>query len=175
VPVKARAGRWQRLLDQGGYASVTEIAAAERISKSYVSWIVRLALLAANPVEAILAGGDLRDRDLSSIASGLDPARRPDRTAAERQHRRQEQKLAREDGALFLPPDRVAQKTAAPVRLLRRMALKELTDHAAAGCARSNSSRSATNYRIGDHEPGLDREHVPLLGCDMPDVYPDCA
>ncbi len=60
VPVKAvalaRAWRWQRLLDRGVHASVTEIAEAERINKSYVSRALRLTLLAPDIVEAILAG-----------------------------------------------------------------------------------------------------------------------
>ena len=38
------------------YASVSEIGDAENISKSYVSRILRLALLAPDLVEAILAG-----------------------------------------------------------------------------------------------------------------------
>jgi hypothetical protein len=52
----ARAWRWQTQLDRGVYSSVTEIAAAEKISKSYVSRILRLALLAPDIVEAILSG-----------------------------------------------------------------------------------------------------------------------
>ncbi len=52
----ARAWRWQRLLDKGVYGSVTELAEAEKISKSYVSRILRLALLAPDIVEAILGG-----------------------------------------------------------------------------------------------------------------------
>jgi hypothetical protein len=48
--------RWQRMLDDGVYASVSEISDAENISKSYVSRILRLALLAPDTVEAILAG-----------------------------------------------------------------------------------------------------------------------
>ena len=52
----AWAWRWQRLLNRGVYASVSEIAEAERISKSYVSRVLRLALLAPDIVEAILAG-----------------------------------------------------------------------------------------------------------------------
>jgi hypothetical protein len=38
------------------YSSVTEIAEAERISKSYFSRILRLALLAPDISEAILGG-----------------------------------------------------------------------------------------------------------------------
>lgn len=56
VKALARAWRWQKLLDKGVYGSVTEIAEAERISKSYVSRILRLALLAPDLVEAILGG-----------------------------------------------------------------------------------------------------------------------
>jgi hypothetical protein len=56
VKALARAWRWQRLLDDGVYASVSEIGEAENISKSYVSRILRLALLAPDIVEAIVAG-----------------------------------------------------------------------------------------------------------------------
>jgi hypothetical protein len=52
----ARAWRWQKLLDDGVYASVSDIGDAENISKSYVSRILRLALLAPDIIEAILAG-----------------------------------------------------------------------------------------------------------------------
>ena len=56
VKALARAWRWQRMLDEGLYATVSEIGDAENISKSYVSRILRLALLAPDIVEAILAG-----------------------------------------------------------------------------------------------------------------------
>jgi hypothetical protein len=56
VKALARAWRWQRMLDNGVYATVSEIGDAENISKSYVSRILRLALLAPDIIEAILAG-----------------------------------------------------------------------------------------------------------------------
>ena len=56
VKVLARAWRWQRMLDSGTYASISEIGDAENISKSYVSRILRLALLAPDIVETILEG-----------------------------------------------------------------------------------------------------------------------
>ena len=56
VKALARAWRSQTLLDQGLYTSVSEIGDAEGISKSYVSRILRLALLAPDIVEAIIAG-----------------------------------------------------------------------------------------------------------------------
>jgi hypothetical protein len=56
VKALARAWRWQRMLDEGVYATVSEIGDAENISKSYVSRILRLALLPPDIVETILAG-----------------------------------------------------------------------------------------------------------------------
>src|SRR3954453_22346785 len=56
VKALARAWCWQRLLDRGVYGSATEIAEAEKISKSYVSRVLRLALLSPDIVEAILGG-----------------------------------------------------------------------------------------------------------------------
>jgi hypothetical protein len=56
VKALARAWPWQRMLDDGVYASVSEIGEVENISKSYVSPILRLALLAPDMVESILSG-----------------------------------------------------------------------------------------------------------------------
>ena len=56
IKALARAWRWQKLLDDGVYSSVTEISETEGINKSYVSRILRLTLLAPDIVEAILAG-----------------------------------------------------------------------------------------------------------------------
>ena len=44
------------MLDEGVYGTVSEIGDAENISKSYVSRILRLALLSPDIVDAILAG-----------------------------------------------------------------------------------------------------------------------
>ncbi len=52
----ARAFRWQRLLENGTYGCLEEIAKAEKIGASFVSRLVRLALLAPDIVEAILVG-----------------------------------------------------------------------------------------------------------------------
>ena len=56
VKALARAFRWKRLLDDGRYASISEIAAAEKIDRGYVGSILRLTLLAPDLVEAILDG-----------------------------------------------------------------------------------------------------------------------
>lgn len=52
----ARAFRWQKMLETGRYATIREIAKAERINPSCVSRVLRLSLLAPATVEAILEG-----------------------------------------------------------------------------------------------------------------------
>src|SRR5215468_7213690 len=56
VKAIARAFRWQKMLETGRYATITEIAKAEKINPSYVSRVLRLTLLAPGTVEAILDG-----------------------------------------------------------------------------------------------------------------------
>ena len=56
VKAVARAHRWKRLLEQGEYGSLTELARAEKINLSYVGRVLRLTLLAPDIVEAILDG-----------------------------------------------------------------------------------------------------------------------
>ena len=71
VKALARAWRWQRMLDEGGFASVSEIGEAENISKSYVSRILRLAMLAPDLVEAILGGRTDQSRMLERLERPL--------------------------------------------------------------------------------------------------------
>jgi hypothetical protein len=52
-----RAHRWQRLLEEGRFATLAELAAAERISRSYVCRVLRLTLLAPDIVERVMEGG----------------------------------------------------------------------------------------------------------------------
>jgi len=54
VKALARAWRWQKLLDDGVYGSIAEMADRERINRSYLSRTLRLSLLAPDIVEAIL-------------------------------------------------------------------------------------------------------------------------
>jgi hypothetical protein len=56
VKALARAHRWQRMLDEGRYASISEMAGAERIDRGYLGRILQLTLLAPDIVEAILDG-----------------------------------------------------------------------------------------------------------------------
>ena len=48
--------RHQRMLDEGQYASITEMAEAERLDRGYMGWLLRLRLLAPDIIEAMLDG-----------------------------------------------------------------------------------------------------------------------
>ncbi|NGM24157.1 hypothetical protein G3576_29470 [Roseomonas stagni] len=56
VKALARAFRYQRLLDEGRYGSISEMAAAEEIERGYLGSLLRLTLLAPAIVEALLDG-----------------------------------------------------------------------------------------------------------------------
>lgn len=56
VKALARAFRYQRLLEEGRYASITELAAAERIERGYLGCLLRLTLLAPDHIEALISG-----------------------------------------------------------------------------------------------------------------------
>jgi hypothetical protein len=79
VKALARAWRWQGLLDQGDH-SIRAIAEKEEINASYVSRILRLALLAPDIVEEILAGSVADDVVLEQfkkpIPAGWDEQRK---------------------------------------------------------------------------------------------------
>ena len=64
----ARAHRWQRMLESGACATLADLADAERISRSYVSRVLRLTLLAPDIVERILDG-----RPTAGLAQFLTP------------------------------------------------------------------------------------------------------
>jgi hypothetical protein len=67
VKALARAFRYQRLLDEGRYASITEAAAAERIDRGYLGRVLQLTLLAPDVVEAILDGRQQADLGLPAL------------------------------------------------------------------------------------------------------------
>src|SRR5436853_358462 len=51
VKALARAFRWQELLENGTYATIAEVAEAEKINESYVGRLFRLTLLAPDLLE----------------------------------------------------------------------------------------------------------------------------
>jgi hypothetical protein len=56
VKALARAHRWKALLESGRYATVLELAEAEKINQSYLCRVLRLTLLSPEIAEAILDG-----------------------------------------------------------------------------------------------------------------------
>ncbi len=67
VKALARAFRYQRLLDEGRYASISEMAAAERIDRGYLGRVLHLTLLAPDIVEKILDGRQREDLALPRL------------------------------------------------------------------------------------------------------------
>jgi hypothetical protein len=65
-----RAFRWRRLLNEGRYCSLEDLAAKEGISPSYVSRVLRLTLLAPAVIEAILDG---QQQDGVTVAALMQP------------------------------------------------------------------------------------------------------
>lgn len=63
----ARAFRYRRLLDQGRYGSISEMASAERIDRGYLGRLLQLTLLAPDIVEAILDGRQPADLGLPAL------------------------------------------------------------------------------------------------------------
>jgi hypothetical protein len=67
VKALARAHRWKAMLESGEYASLTELAKAEKITLSYLCRVLRLTLLAPDIVEALLNGRRLSGLQLSDL------------------------------------------------------------------------------------------------------------
>jgi hypothetical protein len=63
VKALARTHRWQGMLNSGGFGSIEELAAAERINPSYMARVLRLTLLAPDITESILDGRHHPERD----------------------------------------------------------------------------------------------------------------
>jgi hypothetical protein len=77
VKALARAFRWWRLLEEGRYSSIRELAKAEDVDRNYVGRLLNLTLLAPEVVEAVLDGRSsqalgLNDLlELSEVAWGV--------------------------------------------------------------------------------------------------------
>jgi hypothetical protein len=67
----ARAFRYQHMLDDGRYASISEMAAAEKLDRGYLGRLLRLALLAPDIVEGLLNGCRADDTDLARLMEPL--------------------------------------------------------------------------------------------------------
>lgn len=67
VRALARAFRWKRMLESGEAATIAELAEREGIAPSYMTRVLRLALLAPVIVEAILDGRQGPEVTLSRV------------------------------------------------------------------------------------------------------------
>lgn len=67
----ARAHRWQRLLDDGKFASVSELAREIGLDVSFAARLLRLTLLAPDIVEAILMGEEPSGLSLTMLTKHL--------------------------------------------------------------------------------------------------------
>ena len=71
VKALAQAHRSQRLLESGECGSITEMAAAENIDRSYLCRVLRLTLLAPEMVEAVLDGRQPEGATLPALMKGF--------------------------------------------------------------------------------------------------------
>ena len=71
VKALARAFRWRRMLEDGSYSTITELAAAEKINASYLCRVLRLTLLAPDIIEAILDGRHSEGVTLPPLLTGV--------------------------------------------------------------------------------------------------------
>ena len=67
----ARAFRWRRLIADGRYGSMSDIARVEKLDRTYVGDVLRLTLLAPVVVEAILEGRLAAEMTLPVLMRGF--------------------------------------------------------------------------------------------------------
>ena len=71
VKALARAHRWQRMLEDGECGSITELAAAEKVDRSYLCRVLRLTLLAPELVEIIMDGRQPEEVTLPALMKAV--------------------------------------------------------------------------------------------------------
>ena len=71
VTALARAYRWQKMLESGEYASLSELAERLGVDRSYLRRILQLASLAPDIVEAIVDGSEPSGVSLEQLTKGL--------------------------------------------------------------------------------------------------------
>ena len=70
IKALARGFRWRRMLEDGRYASISEMAKAEGVERGYVGSLLRLTLLPPPMVEAIVAGQQPEGVTLPALLEG---------------------------------------------------------------------------------------------------------
>jgi hypothetical protein len=71
VKALARAFRWRKMLDEGAFGTLEDLARAKRLPPSYVNGILRLTLLAPEIVEAVLDGRQPEGLRLEDLLDGF--------------------------------------------------------------------------------------------------------
>jgi hypothetical protein len=71
IKALARGFRWRRMLEEGRYASISEMAKAEGVERGYVGSLLRLTLLPPPMVEAILDGRQPEGVTLPGLMEGV--------------------------------------------------------------------------------------------------------
>jgi hypothetical protein len=71
VATVARAFQWQRMLDEGQFATIGDLARAQGLDRSFVSRVLRLTLLAPDIVEAILDRDDAWEIQRQQLLHGF--------------------------------------------------------------------------------------------------------
>jgi hypothetical protein len=71
VKALARAFGWRKILDTGAFGTLEDSARAKGVHATYVSRVLRLALLAPDIVEAILDGRQPAELQLDDLLEGF--------------------------------------------------------------------------------------------------------
>jgi hypothetical protein len=71
VKALARAFRWRRMLDEGAFGTLDDLARARGVNATYVSRVLRLTLLAPDLVEAILDGRQPAELQLDDLTEAF--------------------------------------------------------------------------------------------------------
>ena len=71
ITALARAFHWQGLIDNGKYSSISDLAEALGLDRSYVSRVMRLTLLAPEIVETIVDGREPSGLSLEKLVKGM--------------------------------------------------------------------------------------------------------
>jgi hypothetical protein len=62
-----RGHRWLEMLESGRYATIRELAQAEKINESYLGRVLRLTLLSPDIIETLLSGLQGSDLELADF------------------------------------------------------------------------------------------------------------
>ena len=73
IKTLGKAFYWQRLLDEGKYATATDLACAFKLEPGWVAEVLRMANLAPDIIEAILDGSQPRHLNLQTIRGRHEP------------------------------------------------------------------------------------------------------